>query len=46
MLLIQAGRGGLLGDFSAPVHVTGLYWHFVDIVQVFLFPLLSLIGAR
>jgi len=46
VLLIQASRGRLLGDFSAPVRVTGLYWHFVDIVWVFLFPLLYLIGAR
>lgn len=46
VLLVKAGRGGLLGDFSAPVRVTGLYWHFVDIVWVFLFPLLYLIGAR
>lgn len=41
VLLIKAARGGLLGEFSAPVHVTGLYWHFVDIVWVFLFPLLA-----
>jgi cytochrome c oxidase subunit III len=46
VLLGKASRGGLLGDFSAPVHLTGLYWHFVDIVWVFLFPLLYLIGAR
>lgn len=46
VLLVKASRGGLLGDFSAPVRVTGLYWHFVDIVWVFLFPLLYLIGAR
>jgi cytochrome c oxidase subunit III len=46
VLLIKAGRGQLLGDFSAPVHITGLYWHFVDIVWVFLFPLLYLIGAH
>jgi cytochrome c oxidase subunit 3 len=26
------------------VWVTGLYWHFVDIVWIFLFPLLYLIG--
>jgi cytochrome c oxidase subunit III len=26
--------------------ITGLYWHFVDIVWVFLFPLLYLIGHR
>ena len=46
ILLAKASRGGLLGEFSAPVHVTGLYWHFVDIVWVFLFPFLYLIGAR
>jgi cytochrome c oxidase subunit 3 len=46
VLLVKASRGRLLGDFSAPVHLTGLSWHFVDIVWVFLFPLLYLIGAR
>jgi len=29
-----------------PVEITGLYWHFVDIVWVFLFPLLYLIGRH
>lgn len=28
------------------IEVTGLYWHFVDIVWVFLFPLLYLIGRH
>jgi len=46
VLLVKSSRGGLLGDFAAPVRITGLYWHFVDIVWVFLFPLLYLIGAR
>jgi len=46
VLLVQATRGRLLGGFSGPVRVTGLYWHFVDLVWVFLFPLLYLIGAR
>lgn len=46
VLLADSIRGGLLGGFSAPVRITGLYWHFVDIVWVFLFPLLYLIGAR
>jgi cytochrome c oxidase subunit 3 len=46
LLFIKARSGGLLGDFSAPVHITGLYWHFVDIVWVFLFPFLYLIGAH
>jgi cytochrome c oxidase subunit III len=45
-LFVKALRGGLLGDYSTPVHITGLYWHFVDIVWVFLFPFLYLIGAR
>ena len=46
VLIVNASRGGLLGEFSAPIHISGLYWHFVDIVWVFLFPLLYLIGAR
>ena len=29
---------------ATPVEVLGLYWHFIDIVWVFLFPLLYLIG--
>lgn len=29
-----------------PVEITGLYWHFVDIVWLFLFPLLYLVGAH
>ena len=29
-----------------PVEMSGLYWHFVDIVWIFLFPLLYLIGGR
>jgi len=46
VLLIKAMRGGLLGEYSAPVRIVGLYWHFVDIIWVFLFPLLYLVGAR
>ena len=34
------------GDYYTPVEVSGLYWHFVDIVWIFLFPLLYLIGAH
>jgi cytochrome c oxidase subunit 3 len=39
-----------LGKFSRGNHntveIAGLYWHFVDIVWVFLFPLLYLVGHR
>jgi cytochrome c oxidase subunit 3 len=30
-------------EYHAPVEMTGLYWHFVDIVWIFLFPLLYLV---
>jgi len=45
-LLIMAWRGRFSSDWYNPVEVTGLYWHFVDIVWIFLFPLLYLIGGR
>ena len=39
--------GGEFGPaYDSPVEITGLYWHFVDIVWIFLFPLLYLIGAH
>ena len=41
----KARRGLLEGVRSTPVNLLGLYWHFVDIVWVFLFPFLYLIGA-
>jgi cytochrome c oxidase subunit III len=42
---VKARRGLLEGVRSTPVHLLGLYWHFVDIVWVFLYPFLYLIGA-
>jgi cytochrome c oxidase subunit III len=33
-------------DHAIPVEVPGLYWHFVDLVWIFLFPLLYLAGPR
>lgn len=43
-LLIQAYRRIFHANYFAPVEMIGLYWHFVDIVWIFLFPLLYLIG--
>jgi cytochrome c oxidase subunit 3 len=42
-LTILVLRGRFSSAYSAPVELSGLYWHFVDIVWVFLFPLLYLI---
>jgi cytochrome c oxidase subunit 3 len=37
-----AGKGRFILNYSA-VEVSGLYWHFVDIVWIFLYPLLYLL---
>ena len=42
----MAWRRQFDGDYYTPVEVAGLYWHFVDIVWIFLFPLLYLIGGH
>jgi cytochrome c oxidase subunit 3 len=39
----QASRGRYSAAWHTPVEMTGLYWHFVDIVRIFLFPFLYLI---
>lgn len=45
--LAWAGLRGKFGpEYYTPVEMTGLYWHFVDIVWIFLFPLLYLLGAH
>jgi cytochrome c oxidase subunit 3 len=36
-------RGRISAEYYSPVEMMGLYWHFVDIVWVFLFPLLYLV---
>jgi len=41
-----AWRGHYSPEYHAPVENFGLYWHFVDIVWIFLFPLLYLLGAH
>jgi len=45
-LYLKARKGSYHQDYYNPVEVTGLYWHFVDIVWIFLFPLLYLIGRH
>jgi cytochrome c oxidase subunit III len=43
-LIYFAWRGKYSPEYHAPVELGGLYWHFVDIVWIFLFPLLYLTG--
>ncbi len=44
VLFVLAWRGKFSRHYHTPVEICGLYWHFVDIVWIFLFPLLYLIG--
>ena len=46
VLTIQAYRGRFSPAYYSPVDVAGLYWHFVDIIWIFLFPLLYLIDRH
>ena len=43
-LLVGALRHRFTAAWNTPVELVGLYWHFVDIVWIFLFPLLYLVG--
>ena len=46
VLAWQAWRGKFTAEYYTPVEVGGLYWHFVDLVWVFLFPLLYLVARH
>jgi len=39
-------RGRFTPQYNTPVEIVGLYWHFVDIVWIYLFPLLYLIDRH
>jgi cytochrome c oxidase subunit 3 len=46
VITAMAWRRQFDSRYYTPVEVSGLYWHFVDIVWIFLFPLLYLIGRH
>ena len=46
VLIWYALKGSYLKERYKAIEVTGLYWHFVDLVWIFLFPLLYLIGRH
>ena len=45
-LIVQAYQGKFSASYYTPVDVAGLYWHFVDVIWIFLFPLLYLIDRH
>jgi cytochrome c oxidase subunit III len=45
-LFIMAWKGRFTPQYYTPLEIGGLYWHFVDIVWIYLFPLLYLIDRH
>jgi cytochrome c oxidase subunit 3 len=43
-LLVRVLQGKFDSKYNTPVEIAGLYWHLVDLIWIFLFPLLYLIG--
>jgi cytochrome c oxidase subunit 3 len=43
--IVLAARNQFVGGNDQPVEIAGLYWHLIDIVWIFLFPLLYLIAG-
>ena len=43
-ILIRNRRGDFNPKYYTPVELVGFYWHFVDLVWIYLFPLLYLVG--
>jgi len=46
VMLWWSWRGTITPEYYSPIEISGLYWHFVDIVWIFLFPLLYLLGRH
>lgn len=46
VITLIARRGHFSAEYYGPVEVVGLYWHFVDIVWIFLLPSLYLLGTH
>ncbi len=40
---VRAARGAFSAEYHTPVELAGLYWHLVDLIWIFVFPLIYLI---
>ncbi|HEV2469827.1 MAG TPA: cytochrome c oxidase subunit 3 family protein [Candidatus Sulfotelmatobacter sp.] len=45
-LFVMAWKGRFTPEYHTPLEIGGLYWHFVDIIWIYLFPLLYLIDRH
>lgn len=46
VIIWMTATGRINRRYNSPIEIFGLYWHFVDIVWIFLFPLLYLLGRH
>jgi len=46
VMAYRASRGTFTPQYYTPIEISGLYWHFVDLVWIFLFPLYYLIARH
>ena len=46
VMIMWARKGRFTPDYMTPIDISGLYWHFVDVIWIFLFPLLYLIDRH
>ena len=45
-LILETRKGKYSSEYYTPIDISGLYWHFVDVIWIFLFPLLYLIDRH
>jgi cytochrome c oxidase subunit 3 len=43
-LMYRVHKNEFSAQYYTPIEMTGLYWHLVDLIWIFLFPMLYLIG--
>lgn len=46
VITVMAGRGKFSAQYYTPLEMVGLYWAFVDIVWIYLYPMFYLIGRH
>ena len=46
VMLVWAWKGRFSAEYYGPVEVSDLYWHFVDLVWMFVFPLIYLLSIK
>jgi cytochrome c oxidase subunit 3 len=46
VIYIRTLKNEFSSSYSVPIELAGLYWHFVDLIWIFLYPLLYLLGRH